>query len=69
MFYENLVSDLKSRGFIINPYNPCIANMIIKGEQMTITWHIDDLKTSHVDADEATKLIDWMKRIYGSHMK
>ena len=36
---------------------------------MTITWHSDDLKISHVDADEATEVIDWIKVIYGSHMK
>ena len=35
---------------------------------MTITWHINDLKISHIDADELTTVIDWMKRIYGSHM-
>ena len=26
LFYENMVADLKSRGFIIEPYDPCIAN-------------------------------------------
>ena len=34
-----------------------------------MTWHVDDLKISHVDADEAKKRIDWVKGIYGSQMR
>jgi hypothetical protein len=29
LFYQKLVGDLKGNGFIINPYNPCIANKMI----------------------------------------
>ena len=36
---------------------------------MTITWHVDSLKISHVDTYEVKKLIDWAKGIYGSHME
>ena len=68
-FYEKLVSDLKSRGFIINPYDPCIANMTINGKQMTMTWPFNDLKILHVGADEVSKAIEWMKGTYHSHMK
>jgi hypothetical protein len=32
---------------IINPYDPCVANKIIEGEQMTICFHVDDCKLSH----------------------
>ena len=32
---------------------------------MTITWHVDDLKISHVEAREVTKIIDWFKSISG----
>ena len=43
--------------------------MMVNGNQMTTAWHVNDLKISHVDADEVIKVIDWMKGIYGSHMK
>ena len=43
--------------------------MVINGKKMTITWHVYELKTSHIDVDEVTKVIYWMKGIYGSHMK
>ena len=49
LFYDNLVSYLKSKVFIINPYDPCVSNMIINWNQMTTTWHIDKPKILHVD--------------------
>ena len=69
LFYEKLVANLKSNGFIINPYEPCVSNMTVNGKQMTIIWHVDALKISHFDADEVTKVIDWMEGIYLSHTK
>ena len=68
-FYENMVSDLISRGFIINTYDICISKMMVNGKHMTIKWHVDELKILHVDVYEVTKVIDWMKGIYSIHMK
>ena len=36
LFYRKLVADLKSLGYEINPYDPCVANKNINGKQMTI---------------------------------
>ena len=44
VFFEDLVSDLNPRGFIINPYYPCVSNMMVYGKHMTTTWHIKYLK-------------------------
>ena len=63
------MEDPKSKGFIINPYDTCVVNIIVNGNQKTITWHVDDLKILHVDADELKKIIYWMKGIYSSHTK
>ncbi len=49
LFYPKLVSELKSMGFVINPYDPCIANKIVDGHQLTLRGHVDDLMISHVD--------------------
>jgi hypothetical protein len=68
LFYEKLVGDLTSQGFELNPYDPCVVNKIIKGSQCTITWHVDDIKMSHKDPKEVTKVIDWPKGIYGDNM-
>ena len=32
---------------------------------MTVTWHVDDLKISHQDEEELTKLISELGAIYG----
>ena len=55
LFYEKLVGDLEAYGFKINPYDPCVANKMIDRKQLTVFWHVDDLKISCVDANEATK--------------
>jgi hypothetical protein len=65
LFYKKLVKDLENYGFEINPYDPCIANMMIDGKQMTLIWHVDDLKVSHVDAFELTKFASYLSTIYG----
>ena len=31
LFYKRRRKDLETMGFEINPYNPCVANMIING--------------------------------------
>jgi hypothetical protein len=47
LYYIKFVKSLMDIGFIINPYDPCVANKIIKGKQMTICFHVDDCKLSH----------------------
>ena len=34
---------------------------------MTITWHVDDLKISHQDKREVTKMIHKLRKLYGKH--
>ena len=43
-------------GFKINPYDPCVLNKMVNGHQMTIYWHVDDLKVSHKDKNAVTAL-------------
>ncbi len=52
--------------FVIKPYDPCVANAIINGKQMTITWHVDDLKVPHVDPFQITKFAAYLASIYGN---
>ena len=49
LWYELFASTLREMGFIINPYEPCVANKEINGKQCTIVWYVDDLKVSHVE--------------------
>ena len=42
---------LKSHGFLINPYDRCIANITIKYKQYTIAWYVDNNTISHNDEE------------------
>ena len=66
LYYKKFRKDLEEIGFEINPYDPCVANRIIKGKQQTVTWHVDDLKSSHVDPKINDEFLTWLKTKYAS---
>ena len=37
---------------------------MVNGKQITVCWHVDDLKVSHVDTNEVTNMINWLKVTY-----
>jgi hypothetical protein len=49
-----MTSKLKEWGFVTNNYDSCVCNKLVGGNQLTVTWHVDDLKISHADK----KLVD-----------
>ena len=55
LFYEKLLGELEAYGFKINPYDPCKAKNMICGKQLTVCWHVEDLKISCVDVNEVKK--------------
>ena len=65
LFYRKLVIDLEGNGFVLNPYDPCVANKEVNGSQMTVCWHVDDLKSSHIDPRVNTKFGEWLSMTYG----
>ena len=65
LFYKKLKQDLLNYGFKINPYDPCVANKTVNGKQLTVSWHVDDLKVSHKDTTAVDEFLDWVKRMYG----
>jgi hypothetical protein len=69
LFYLKLVGDIESQGFALNPYDPCVANKVINGTKFTVVWHVDDIKMLHVDEKEVSKLITWLKSIYGEDIR
>jgi hypothetical protein len=64
LFYRKLVKDLQSIGFVINPYDSCVANRMVNGKQQTVAWHVDDLKISHVDSKVNDAFIAWARDKY-----
>ena len=65
LFWKKLSSSLKQRGYVINPYDWCVANKDINGLQCTIVWHVDDLKISHQDTAVVDKVIASLRAKYG----
>ena len=41
-----------------------MANKIVDGVQLTVVWHMDDLKVSHVDAGVVTRMSVWLQKTY-----
>ncbi len=64
LFYCKLVADLRSIGFELNPYDPCVANKMMDGNQMTICWHVDDLLLAHKDPQNVTNVLQWLQDHY-----
>ena len=52
-------------GFVINPYDPCVANKMVNGKQMTVCWHVDDLLVTHTEEDSITGFALALAKIYG----
>jgi hypothetical protein len=65
LWYRLFHETLKQMGFIINPYDPCVANCKIEGAQCTIAWYVDDMKISHVNPEVVTRIIDTLEEKFG----
>ena len=64
--YFKFAKSLTSIGFEINPYNPCVANKVIEGSQLTMCFHIDDCKLSYRDRKANDIMIKWLLQEYES---
>ena len=64
LFYRKFRSDIEAQGFEINPYDRCVANKIINGHQMTVLWHVDDLKASHKERKVLDDFVEYLRGIY-----
>jgi hypothetical protein len=66
LYYCKFLSSLDKKGFTVNPYDPCVWNKDINEKQLTICFHIDDCKISHVDPKVNDKTIAWLRKEYES---
>ena len=49
LWYKLFTEVLQKEGFILNPYDACVANKTINGKQCTVGWYVDDNILSHVE--------------------
>jgi hypothetical protein len=66
LYYKKFRKDIEAIGFEVNPYDICVANRLVGGKQHTVTWHVDDLKSSHVDPKVNDDFAQWCEKTYGS---
>ncbi len=41
IYYKKFVKSLKSKGFKLNLYDPCVSNKQVNGEQLTVCFHVE----------------------------
>ena len=44
-------------GFVLNPYDMCVANKTINRKQCTVSWYVDDNKISHVEQEVVDDIV------------
>ncbi len=66
LFYQKFQKELEEYGFVVYPYDPCVANKDMgDDEQLTVIWHLDDLMGSCKIDFELMKLSCYLAKIYG----
>ena len=67
LWYNKFKLKLEGHGFIFNPYDPCVANKTVNDKQQTIIFHVDDIKSSHVDPQVNDEFEAWLNQEFGEH--
>jgi hypothetical protein len=57
-------NSLERNGFVMNPYDPCVANKIVDGKVLAICFHVDDCKISHRFTIVVNDTIAWLRDEY-----
>ena len=60
-FCKKIKKDIKLKGFETNLHNQCVANQTMNGKQMTVLWHVDDLKAGHVDKKTLDEFVEFLQ--------
>ena len=66
LYYKKFRKDIATIGFKINPYDVCVVNRNVRDNQHTIVWHVDDVKSSHIDSTVNDDFYNWTESQYGS---
>ena len=56
---------LEGMGFVINPYDKCVAEKMINGNHCTIVWYVDDNQLSQVKPNVVTEIWEKSKKHFG----
>jgi hypothetical protein len=66
LFYRKLRKEFKDNGLVVNPCDPCVANMTTRNRnQLIAVWHVNDLMVLCVEDLELTKFLCYLGDTYG----
>ena len=65
LFWKKLKGTLASWGFVENKYDACTMNKLVDGTQLTVVWHVDDLKISHLKQSAVDELLTELDLEFG----
>ena len=65
LWYQLYKETLEKEGFILNPYEMCIANKTIDGKQCTVAWYVDDNKISHDNPSVVSDVLKMIENNFG----
>ena len=63
-YYKRFLDDVTKIWFEHNPYDSCVANRIVNSKYHTITWYVDNIKSSHIDPKVNDEFLIWLNKIY-----
>ena len=64
LWYERYAKTMKSKGFVGNPYDRCIAKISIDSKQFTIPCYVDNKKSLHIDEHVNRRIIEAIEEIF-----
>ena len=67
MWYSKLRGDLEDIGFEFNPYDPCVANIIVNDKKHTTRFHVNDLLSSHIVSKVDEFVLKRPNKKYGTY--
>ena len=65
IFYNKLSDFLLADGFIRNEYDECTFNKMVNGHQLTVQFHVDDLKISHREQSPIDEFLSNLRAEFG----
>lgn len=64
LWYRKLTTFLESIDFIMNPYERCLFNKNVRGYQVTICFHVDDLLITSVCEDAIDEIVTSLSKFF-----
>ena len=65
IFYTKLSKHLTDHDFVQNEYDMCTFNKMVNGEQISVQFHVDDLKVLHKDHAVLDDFLDDLRSEFG----